>query len=113
MGFNKLSALLAAAVAISTPGAARAACDPAAGLTFVCELTNAEDLVQVPGTPWMVASGLADGEHTGGHIYLVNAHERTVQVQLPATSPIGRTPRRSCGPAPPTQSSAAPVHFPS
>ena len=77
------SALLAAAMAISTQAAAQAACDPAAGLTFICGLTNAEDLVQVPGTPWIAASGLAEGEHTEGHIYLVNARDRTVQVLLP------------------------------
>src|SRR5580765_4412746 len=83
MGLTKPSTLLAAAMAISTQVAAQAACDPAAGLAFICGLTNAEDLVQVPGTPWIVASGLADGEHTGGHLYLVNAHDRTVQVLLP------------------------------
>jgi hypothetical protein len=81
--FNKVSTLLAAAMAISTEVAAQAACDPAAGLTFICGLTNAEDLVEVPGTPWIVASGLAEGERTDGHIYLVNAHDRTVQVLLP------------------------------
>jgi hypothetical protein len=83
MGLNKVSILLAAVMAISTQVAAHAACDPAAGLTFICGLTNAEDLVQVRGTPWIVASGLAEGERTGGHIYLVNAHDRTVQVLLP------------------------------
>jgi len=83
MDFNKVSTLFAAAMAISTPAAAKAACDPAAGLTFICGLTNAEDLIQVPDTPWVVASGLAEGEHTEGHIYFVNAHERTVQVLLP------------------------------
>ncbi len=72
--------LLAAAMAASTPVAAQAACDPAAGLTFICGLTNAEDLQQVPGMPWILASGLAAGEHTEGHIYLVNAKDRTVQV---------------------------------
>ena len=41
MGFAKLSILLAAALAISAPVAARAACDPAGGLTFVCGLTDA------------------------------------------------------------------------
>jgi hypothetical protein len=83
MRFNKASTLLAAAMAISTQVAAQAACDPAAGLTFICGLTNAEDLVQVPGTPWIVASGLAEGDYTEGHIYLVNAHDRTVEVLLP------------------------------
>ena len=83
MGLKKVLTLLAGAMAISTQAAAQAACDPAAGLEFICGLTNAEDLVRVPGTPWIVASGLAEGEHTGGHIYLVNAHERTVQALLP------------------------------
>lgn len=82
MGFRKASALLAAAIAVST-GVAQAACDPADNLTFICGLTNAEDLVRVPGTPWIVASGLADGEHADGHIYLVNTRDRTVQVLLP------------------------------
>jgi hypothetical protein len=83
MDFNNAPTLLAAAVVMSMQVAAHAACDPAAGLTFICGLTNAEDLVQVPGTPWIVASGLADGEHTEGHIYLVNAHDRTAEVLLP------------------------------
>jgi hypothetical protein len=92
--------LAAAAMAISTQVAAQPACDPATGLTFICGLTNAEDLVQVPGTPWIVASGLAEGERTGGHIYLVNAHDRTVRVLLPghvvyqqATDTFGACPR--------------------
>jgi hypothetical protein len=83
MGFNRLAILLAAAMALSSPVTAQAACAPAAGLTFICGLTNAEDLVQLPGTPWIIASGLADGDETQGHIYLVNAQDRTVQVMLP------------------------------
>src|SRR5579871_3491619 len=73
----------AAAMLISAPVAAQVACDPAAGLAFICGLTNAEDLVQVPDTPWVVASGLAEGEDTQGHIYLVNTNDRMAQVLLP------------------------------
>jgi hypothetical protein len=40
---------------------AAAACAPAAGLTFVCGLQNPEDIVLVPGTRWLVASGMAPG----------------------------------------------------
>ena len=83
MGLHKLSILLLAVIAMSAPAAAQAACEPAAGMTFICGLTNAEDLVQVPGTPWIIVSGLAEGEHTGGHLYLVNARDRNVQVLLP------------------------------
>jgi hypothetical protein len=43
---------------------AQAASDPSAGLTFICGLTNAEDLVQAPGMPWIVEAGEAhDNEH--------------------------------------------------
>jgi hypothetical protein len=83
MRIKMRAALLAAAVALSTQAAARAACDPALGLSFICGLTNAEDLVQVPDTPWIVASGLPEGEDSQGHIYLVNARDRTAQVLLP------------------------------
>jgi hypothetical protein len=60
MAFKKVATLLATAMAVSAPVAAQAACDPAAGLTFICGLTNAEDLVQVPGTPWII------GQRPGG-----------------------------------------------
>jgi hypothetical protein len=83
MGFPKASILLAAGLAISTQAPAQAACDPDAGLTFICGLTNAEDLVQVPGTKWIIASGIAEGGESGGHLYLVNAQARTFQVLLP------------------------------
>jgi hypothetical protein len=84
MGIKKSATLFAAVVAISVQAAAaEAACDPSAGLKFICGMTNSEDLVQVPGTPWIVASGLADAEHADGHIYLVNAQQRTLQVLLP------------------------------
>jgi hypothetical protein len=40
---------------------AQPACEPAGGLQFVCGPQNAEDLVLVPGTRWILSSGLADG----------------------------------------------------
>ena len=36
-------------------------CGPASGLEFVCGPKNAEDLVRVPGTPWIIASGMTAG----------------------------------------------------
>jgi hypothetical protein len=38
-----------------------ASCAPAAGLTFLCGLQNPEDVVLVPGTRWLLASGMAPG----------------------------------------------------
>ena len=36
-------------------------CAPAAGLTFLCGLQNPEDIALVPGTRWLVATGMAAG----------------------------------------------------
>ena len=36
-------------------------CAPTAGLTFLCGLQNPEDVVLVPGTRWLLASGMAPG----------------------------------------------------
>ena len=39
----------------------KAGCAPAAGLTFICGLQNPEDVVLVPGTRWLLTSGMAPG----------------------------------------------------
>jgi hypothetical protein len=77
------AALLAFAMAAATPVAAPADCAPEAGLRFICGMANAEDLVAVPGTQWIIASGMAEGAPGGGHLYLVNAKDRTFEVLLP------------------------------
>jgi hypothetical protein len=38
-----------------------AACTPSGGLTFICGVQNPEDLVHVPSTRWVIASGMAPG----------------------------------------------------
>src|SRR5689334_3131462 len=59
----------AAAVACAVAGAALvqaqtpppSPCTPAGGLSFVCGIQNGEDLVLVPNTRWLIASGMAPG----------------------------------------------------
>jgi hypothetical protein len=46
---------------LSDAAYAQRACEPAGGLQFVCGPKNAEDLVRVPDTNWILSSGLADG----------------------------------------------------
>jgi hypothetical protein len=51
-------------LAMVCAGGARAAddgCKPSGGLEFVCGLKNPEDLVAIPGTSWILASGMAPG----------------------------------------------------
>jgi sugar lactone lactonase YvrE len=51
-----------AAASTTTHGQTQpAACAPAGGLTFICGVQNPEDLVIVPNTRWMLASGMAPG----------------------------------------------------
>lgn len=46
---------------LSDVGHGQQACGPAGGLQFVCGPKNAEDLVLVPGTRWIISSGMAEG----------------------------------------------------
>lgn len=78
-----LTFALAALAAIATEVAAENGCTPSAGLSYICGVLNAEDLAQVRDTPWIVASGMAEGNSLEGHIYLVNVSNRTVQSLLP------------------------------
>lgn len=58
--FLALTCLAAGSTAIGgqTPSTS---CAPSGGLTFICGVQNAEDLVLVPTTRWMLASGMAPG----------------------------------------------------
>ena len=40
---------------------APAGCAPSGGLNFICGIQNPEDLVPIPNSRWMFASGMADG----------------------------------------------------
>ena len=56
-----LCVLLVAACGAGSAKAADDGCKPSGGLEFVCGLKNPEDLVAVPGTKWILASGMAPG----------------------------------------------------
>lgn len=48
-------------------------CEPIGSLQFVCGPKNAEDLVLVPGTKWIIASSLA----AGNGLYLIDSRDGT------------------------------------
>ena len=71
-------AIAAAHVAVApnaTVAAQNAACSPAGGLTFICGVVNPEDLVLVPNSRWMLASGMAPGSG----LHLVDTRAKTVK----------------------------------
>jgi hypothetical protein len=59
--------------------AAQGDCEPSGGLDFVCGPQNAEDLVAVPGTKWIIASGMTPG----AGLMLIDSRERTWSVLYP------------------------------
>jgi hypothetical protein len=96
--------LLAAGIGgtIST-GAQSASCAPAGGLAFICGVPNPEDLVLVPNTRWLIASGMAPGSG----LHLVDTRAKTVRNLYAAGVPKTRADRTkfaSCpGPLDPAQ----------
>ena len=55
-------ACVAVTVVLSAQGANQPpGCAPAGGLSFVCGIINGEDLVLVPNSAWLIASGMAPG----------------------------------------------------
>jgi hypothetical protein len=67
---------------IVAAGAARAqsdGCEPSGGVEFVCGPKNAEDLVLVPDTRWIIASGMAEG----AGFYLIDSRDATWSSLVP------------------------------
>jgi len=87
-----IGALLAGAAIgglVTIPAAQAPACAPSGGLSFICGVQNPEDLVQVPNTRWLVASGMAPG--SGLHI--VDTRARTARNLYAAGSQSVRADR--------------------
>jgi hypothetical protein len=85
-----LGLLAAAAIAVDSiaPAGAAEPCNPVGKLDFVCGPLNSEDLVQVPGTEWIVASGMAGGAAgSHGSVHLVNSKDKSWKTLFPGNSP--------------------------
>ena len=101
-------ALSLACIAIAAIGAASPAptapCGPVGNLGFVCGPLNSEDLVQVPGTTWIIASGMDGGAAGGrGRLHLVDSVDKSWKVLFPDGNPQVRWDRGTYGdcPSPP------------
>jgi hypothetical protein len=58
-------------------------CSPSGDVSFVCGVKNPEDLVLVPGTQWIVSSGMAEG----AGFYLVDSRSGSASVLPFAADP--------------------------
>jgi hypothetical protein len=85
-----MALLVAAAMALgrSLPANAAEPCNATGDLAFVCGPLNSEDLVQVPGTVWIVASGMEGGAAgSRGSLHLVDSRDKSWTTLFPGTKP--------------------------
>jgi hypothetical protein len=83
-------ACIAIAITVGSirPAAATEPCNSAGNLAFVCGPLNSEDLVRVPGTQWIVASGMDGGAAGGrGSLHLVDSRDKSWKVLFPGAQP--------------------------
>jgi hypothetical protein len=84
--------LLVLAPCASGTGAIRAAgCDPEGKIKYICGLVAPEDLIAVPRSPWVVASGYT----AGGAIHLINTATYAARQVFPAATPRLRPDRKT------------------
>ena len=82
---TRFALLLVSLVTLSLPGgtAKAAACDPDGKVKFICGMIAPEDLVPVPRTDWVIASGYT----AGGAIHLINVRDYTTTQLFPTATP--------------------------
>lgn len=74
--------------ASSATASAEPDCPASGSLSYVCGLQNAEDIVRVGTTPWLVASSVAEAGSPGvGTIYLIDSEAKTAGELFPGESP--------------------------
>src|SRR5262245_66078475 len=88
---NRTIYLLLLALAISAPAvkivAQSGGCTPSGGLNFICGLQAPEDLVLVPNTRWLIASGMA----AGSGLHLIDTQAKSARTLFG----VGSSPARA------------------
>jgi hypothetical protein len=91
----RLMTLLGVSVALAlvpgTAGPKAAGCDALGTVQFICGVVAPEDLVVVPGSEWVVASGDA----AGGAITLIRVRDRMTTALFPTATPRQRLDART------------------
>ena len=104
-----LCALLLCSAALSVGTMQSRACDPDGKIMFICGVVSPEDLVAVPRSDWVVASGF-----TGGAVHLVNTRNHSTVQVYPAATRLERFDKKtyaSCpGPMDPAEKEKFSAH---
>ena len=82
---------VAFALLVGTIGPGAAGCDPIGNVRFVCDQVGPEDLVPVPGSEWVLSSGMA----ANGAIRLINVRDRTTTTLFPSATPRERLDKKT------------------
>lgn len=90
-----LAALVAAPISLAAETAGPD-CSPSGGYGFVCGMKNPEDLVRVPGTNWIIASGMA----ADGALYLIDPQRKTWTELYPGEAPRANHDAKTFGACP-------------
>src|SRR5207253_2088388 len=85
--FALLFVTMAIGASSSSIAAQSAACAPSGGLNFICGLQAAEDLVLVPGTRWLIASGMT----AGSGLHLIDTQAKTARSLFSSSVSTART----------------------
>jgi len=86
-----LPAAIVFALLLAPAGPKAAGCDPLGNVRFVCDQVAPEDIVVVPGSEWVIASGMA----ANGAIRLISLKDRTTTVLFPTAMPRERFDRKT------------------
>jgi len=87
---------LSLACAVANADAGDEECQASGEYSFVCGPQNAEDLVLVPATSWIISSGMAPG----AAIYLIDSQQKTWTDLYPADTPHARQNMETFGACP-------------
>lgn len=94
-----VSGLLTAFLALGCHAAAGDECPPVGGLNFLCGPVAAEDLVRVPGTHWIVGSGMVE-KGRSGRLHLIDADKKTWEIFYPGENPQNELDAKTYGSCP-------------
>ena len=91
-----LAVLIGAAWTMASAPASAASCAAEGKAHYVCGPANAEDMVLVPGTRWIVVSGMTGPKDPAGHLYLVDSRAKTSSLIAPDVAGPARAPYAAC-----------------
>jgi hypothetical protein len=89
--------------AASAASQAASGCEPSGDLEYICGPVNAEDIVQLGDSQWLIVSGMSaqgQGTSTPGRIYLVDHEQKTHDEWFPAANPVMRADSDTFGACP-------------